>query len=153
MLREYFIGVVGITVFMSFALGIAYPRMMTSMRLGAGVLLICAVMLPLVDIIGDLNSNDELGDIFCNMDYETTDSAIELAFEEGIRGYLAEKYKVDAECIGVRADGFDISTLSAERIYVTLSGRAALLDYKRIEAEVAEHFTTAGECEVSIGIG
>ena len=42
--------------------------------------------------------------------------------------------------------------LRAERIYVTLSGRAVFLDYKKIEDEVRSEFTNGGECEVSLKI-
>jgi hypothetical protein len=43
--------------------------------------------------------------------------------------------------------------MRAERIYITLSGKAALADYKRIEKEVGKEFTKSGECEVSVKLG
>ena len=67
-------------------------------------------------------------------DYEgKSDDAIELAFEDGVAAYISDRYGVERECIKVMADGFSLEKLQAERIYVTLSGKAALLDYKRIE--------------------
>jgi hypothetical protein len=153
LLREYFIGIIGLCVFFSLVVGASHPRAALSVRFGAGILAICAFLLPLVDIIANLDIDKTLDGIFDDVDYNATDSAIELAFEDGIAQYLAHEHGVERECISVRVDGFDISSLCAERIYVTLSGRAALLDYKSIEAELVERFTHSGECEVSIGLG
>ena len=152
MLREYFLGLIGVVLFISLLVGIAHPRMVSSVRLGAGALAICAILLPIVDVISGFDISDELDGILDGIDYDTTDSAVELAFEEGVARYIAQTYGVREECVTVRADGFDISSLCAERIYVTLSGEAALLDYKRIEEEIRERFTFGGECEVSIDV-
>lgn len=153
MLREYFLGLVSLSVFLSLLVGIAHPRMASSVRVGAGILVICAFLLPIVDIIGDFDIDKELDGIFDGIDYDSTDSAIELAFESGVSQYVAERYGVDPECVTVRADGFDISSLGAKRIYVTLSGEAVLLDYKRMEADLTELFCPSGECEVMIDLG
>ena len=67
--------------------------------------------------------------------------------------YISEKYATDKDLVSVRADGFDIGSVRAQRIYVILSGRAAMLDYKKIEEDVCRQFTSGGECEVSIKIG
>ena len=110
-------------------------------------------MLPLVDLLGSFDIDKTLNGIFDGFNYEASDSAIELAFEDAIREKIADDYGVSKECVLVRADGFDIGSLSAERIFVTLSGEAVFLDYKRIEEEVCSNFTRGGECEVSVNIG
>ena len=148
MLREYFADVLGIALIASFALALVHPRLGGITRFGAGILVISVVLLPIVNIFGDLNIKNTLDDIFDGVGYDGSDSAIEIAFEDGVAEYISDKYRVDRQFVRVNADGFDISTLTAERIYVTLSGRALLLDYKRIESEVAEEFTVGGECEV-----
>ena len=153
MLRDYFIGVLGVALIVSVLLSVLHPRLAAVTRFGAGVLMISVVLLPLVDIIGDLDIDSALNGLLTNIDYDATDSAIELAFEDGVAEYVSKSYGVDKACVIVNADGFDISTLTAERIYVTLSGKGLLLDYKRIEAEVADEFTHGGECEVSFGVG
>ena len=153
MLREYFIGVLGLALLLSILLSLSHPRLTAVTRFGAGVLLFSAVLLPLVDIIDDFDIDSALDGIAGGIDYEVGDSAIEMAFEDGVAEYIAKKYGVDRECVGVNADGFDISTLTADRIYVTLSGKGLLLDYKMIEAEVVSEFTRGGDCEVSFGIG
>ena len=117
------------------------------------MLFICAILLPIVDIIKDngliLDADDYIGEI---EEYQS-DTAVKWAFEDGICEYIASEYRVDRSEVTVTADGFDLSTLRAQRIYVTLSGRAALLDYKEIESEIALKFTGGGECEVSVKVG
>ena len=153
MLRDSFIASVGALTFISLLMSIVHPKLRLITSFGAGALAICAVLLPLVDIIGGYDYDLSLDELLDNVDYNATDSAIEMAFEEGVAEYISSAYKVDKESVRVYADGFDIATLSAERIYVTLSGEAIRLDYKRIEAEVSERFTLSGECEVKLEIG
>lgn len=153
MLREYFINTVGVALAISLALSITHPRLKKATAFSFGVLTICAVLLPLVDLLGGFDIDKTLNGIFDGFNYEASDSAIELAFEDAIREKIADDYGVSKECVLVRADGFDIGSLSAERIFVTLSGEAVFLDYKRIEEEVSVDFTRGGECEVSVNIG
>ena len=154
MLKEYFGGVLALCALISVALGVAHPRLKRTVSFGAGILIISAIMLPLVDIIRDFDAGDAISDIFEGIEFEDkTDSSIEIAFEEGIAEYVAATHGLEVGCVDVRVDGFDMESLRAERIYVTLSGKAALIDYKRLEAELRESFTSGGECEVSLNIG
>lgn len=153
MLDEYFSNLLTLCVFVSVALGVSHHRMKKTASFGAGVLVICAIMLPLVDILSDFKPNDELNDLFGNINYDATDNAIELSFEEGIAKYIALKYEVDRECVLVNADGFDLETLRAERIYITLFDKAVWIDYKSLEGDIEKQFTQSGECEVSINLG
>lgn len=153
MFKEYFGELLTLCVFISVALSMAHPRLKRTISFGAGILIICSVMLPLVDIFCEFDADEVFEKILIDIKYEgATDSSIELAFEEGIAKYVAEAYEVDEGSVSVSADGFDISTLRAERIYVTLSEKAIYLDYKRIEREISERFTSGGECEVSINV-
>ena len=153
LLREYFEEALALCVFVSVALGVAHPRLKQAVRFSAGILIICSIMLPLVDIFRSFDADETLEGIFTDMNYiGATDSSIELAFETGIAEYIAEKYAVDLGSVLVNADGFDMAVLRAERIYITLSGEAILLDYKKIEKEICEAFTKMGECEVSINV-
>lgn len=153
MLREYFVGVIGIALLASFLLAITHPKAKGVTKFGTGVLLICTVLLPMVDILSGFDINKSIDGILDGIDYEATDSAIELAFEDAVAEYVADKYGVARECVTARADGFDIGTLRAERIYVTLFGEAVFLDYKRIESDVMTEFTNGGECEVFLSLG
>lgn len=154
MLSQYFHGVFTLCTFIALALAVAHPRLRIASNFGAGILMICAILLPLVDIIRDFNAQNVVDDILGEFQYDgATDSSIELAFESGISEYVAQKHDVDADCVKVMVDGFDMESLKAKRIYVTLSGDAVRLDYKRIERELAAEFTLGGECEVSLKIG
>ena len=153
MLREYFLALLYISVFVSIALSLAHSGFRRVTSMGAGVLLLCATLLPLVDILGDFSIDNSLSGVLDGIDCDATDSAIELAFEEAVAEYIADGYGVSSECVRVRADGFDIGSLSAERIYVTLSGEALLIDFNRLEEEVGSTFASGGECEVSVSLG
>lgn len=154
LLKEYFEGLLVIVTFVSLALGVAHPRLKSAASFSAGVLVICAILLPIVDIIRDIDKRYLVDDLLSDIDYaDATDDAIELAFEEGIAVYIADKYGVNKGDVLVMADGFDIGSMRAERIYITLSSRASFLDYKKIEEEIEKEFTQGGECEVSLKIG
>ena len=154
MLSSYFGTVLTLCLFLSVGLSVAHPRFKSVTNLGAGVLIICAIMLPLVDIIRDFDIDDSFEKMLDEFELDgMTDSAIEDAFEDGIAQYVSDRWGVDRECIVVNVDGFDMESLSAQRIYVTLGGMGALVDYKRIEEALIEKFTRGGECEVSLKIG
>ena len=153
LLREYFKETLTLCVFISVALGIVHPRLKRMVSFSAGILIICSIMLPLVDILRSFDIDRTFDNVLADMNHDgATDSSIELAFESGIAEYIAEKYVVETSAILVNVDGFDMAALRAERIYVTLSGEAILLDYKKIEKEICEMFTKMGECEVSINV-
>lgn len=58
------------------------------------------------------------------------------AFEDGVRSLLSSEFSVDPELIEVEAVGFDFSAMTAERLIVTLKGRATLLDTKKVKARL-----------------
>lgn len=153
MLREYFYGIMTLSVFMAIALGVAHPKMKTYVSFGSGILIICAILLPLVDIIKGYNIKFEIDNLMDDLSSESMYDAMEVAFEEGIGRYISEKYGVSESSVSVMTDGFDLETVRAERIYVTLCDKAAFLDYKRIEEEIAREFTNGGECEVTVKLG
>ena len=154
MLKGYIEVVLTVGAFISVAASLSHPKLKGITGFGAGILLICVISLPLVDIISEFDIDSALDGIIGDMDVDgMTDDALELAFEDGIEQYISEKYKVDKSCVIVFADGFDIESIRADRIYVSLSGRASFLDYKKIEEDIALNFTKEGECEVSLKIG
>ena len=83
MLEEYFVGVLTLGVFIAVALGVSHLKLKTSVTFGAGVVLISAILLPMVDIIKGYNIDDALDNVLGKIEYEDkTDDAIELAFED-----------------------------------------------------------------------
>lgn len=154
MLKEYFEGLMVLITFMALALGVAHPRLRSVTTFSAGLMIICAILLPLVSIMRDISEKYSLDNLFEDIEYDNvTDDAIELAFEMGISAYVVDKYGVKSDDVVVMADGFDMESMKAQRIYITLSSKAALLDYKKIEEEIKKEFTSGGECEVSLKIG
>ncbi len=153
MLEEYFVSLISFSVLASLLLAVSHRMLRGATAFGFGIVVLCVVMLPLVDIIRDFDMDDLFNEVLGDIDYDATDSAIELAFEDGVAEYVSREYGAKRECVSVNADGFDVSSLTARRIYVTLSGSATLLDYKRIEKEIGETFAPGGECEVSLSIG
>ena len=154
MLKAYFKELIILVTFAALALGVSHPRLRNATSFSAGVLIICAILLPLVSIIRDINKKHSIDDMLSDVEYEdATDDALELVFEKSIATYIAEKYGVGSDDVLVMADGFDIGSMRAQRIYITLSSKAAFLDYKKIEEEIAKEFTQGGECEVSLKIG
>ena len=154
MLDSYFGGIMTLCLFLAVGAGVAHPKFRSATNLGAGVLIICSIMLPLVDIIRDFDMDNSFEKMLDELEYSgMTDGAIELAFEDGIAEYVSDRWKIDKDSVTVNADGFDMESLTAERIYVTLGGKGAWVDYKRIEEVLIEEFTRDGECEVSLRIG
>lgn len=153
MLKEYLKDILILCAIVALMLGVSHFRLRGAIRISAGIILICAILLPLVDIIKDFEQEFDSDIYFKDFDAELSDNAIEGAFEDGVARYLADEYRVDTALISVNADGFDMGKMRAERIYVTLRGEAVRLDFKRIENEVAKEFTDGGECEVTLEIG
>lgn len=153
MLKEYFSEVMIFAGLAALALGVAHPRLRSATSLGAGVLLICAILLPLVDIIKGYEVNFDMDEYINSANGNVNYNAVEEAFEDGIRRYIAESFGISQDSVTVEVDGFDLERIRAERIYVTLSGEGATLDYKKIEEMIEREFTDKGECEVSIRLG
>ena len=153
MLKEYALLVLKLSAFVGIAINLAHPKQIKMMRFALGIILISAIMLPLVDIIGenpvDFITFTKLDDL----EVEANDEAVESAFEEGIGKYICTKYSLLPSEVKVNADGFDFSVMRADRIYVTLFGKGVYIDYRRLEDEIAEEFTRGGTCEIELNIG
>jgi hypothetical protein len=72
------------------------------------------------------------------------------SFEEGIARHVSQRWELKLEEIEVEAVGFSREEMRAEKIIISLHGKAALSDYKRIEKELSE--LELGEVEVKIEI-
>ena len=153
MLKDYVTALIKSSAVIAAALEITHPRAKKITRIAAGMILICIIMLPIVDIIENNGIDFNLNFDFGQPDYENmTDEAIEAAFERGIEKYIADKYKIDPSLVTVKADKFNLEAMKAERIYVTLSGEGILHDYRALEDIIAKEFTCNGECEVKLDV-
>lgn len=117
------------------------------------VLLFYTVVIPLVPLVKDFDpteffENIKLESIEGGEEYE---EIAEEAFCDGIRRIVCERYAIGEENVRVAAEDFDFKNMTAEKIRITLSGRASFKDYKAIELYV-ESFG-GWECDVKIEIG
>ncbi len=153
MLKEYATALIKSSLIIAAALEIAHSRMKKSSRLAAGLILICIIMLPIIDIIADNGLDFSFDYDFIQDDYDNmSDEAIEASFEKGIEKYIAEKCGIAPSDVKVNADKFSLEDMRAERIYVTLSGKGIFSDYKALEELIEKEFTQGGDCEVRLDV-
>ena len=147
------ITVLKLSLFVGVALNLAHPKQERFMRISLGIILLSAIMLPFIDIIGNNKLEIELPILSGGIDEEMSDDVIEEAFEDGIRQYICVSYDLSEENVKVMADGFDFSSMTAERLYVTLSGDGAYIDYRALSDALVKEFTRGGECRIEVNIG
>ena len=153
MFKEYFLSAASVLVFVSFVSVISHTKAKKITRSALGIIVICVIMLPFIDILGDNALFDFDFSYISDENIELNDEEIEAAFETGIERFVAEKYSKDPADIHVSVDEFDISTMRAQRIYVTLRGGARDIDYRRLEDIIRDNFTNEGRCEVELDVG
>lgn len=151
MLEEYGISVLKLAVFFAIALNFAHPRQNKTIKLSVGIVMICAIMLPFIDIINEKTL--KIGD-FDLVDREEAqgEGLIKGFFEDAVKEYISQTCGIDKSDVSVSVGGFDIATMKAKSLRVTLSGKCMTVDYRRLEVELAKEFTEEGRCEVEIGI-
>ena len=153
LLKEYAIIVLKLSLFISIALNLSHPKQERVMRISLGIILLSVIMLPFVDIIVDNGFKLKLPEVSGDVNTEMSDDVIEVSFEDGIRKYICASYDL-ADCdVRVMADGFDLSSMTAERLYVTLSGKGVYIDYRGLSDHLAKEFTRGGECRIELNIG
>ena len=115
------------------------------------IILLLAVSRPIIAFATDICENREptFSGFDAELDYEYEEVAMD-AFKNGIIELLAEEYSLERENFSVKTEGFDFSTLTAEKIYVTLYGRAAFCDPLAVERLIENY--GLGECYAQVGI-
>lgn len=124
-------------------------------RAAMAVVLLYTVTLPIFSVTGDISdliSTDFFEGLRVEYDqsdtlfYENTASA----FCDGVARFVCEECDLDRGEVCVRVTGLDLESMRAEKITVTLSGRAVSAD-ARLIAEAVES-ANLGECEVMIDL-
>ena len=124
-------------------------------RAAMAVVLLYTVTLPIFSVTGDISdliSTDFFEGLRVECDqsdtlfYENTASA----FCDGVARFVCEECDLDKGEVSVRVTGLDLESMRAEKITVTLSGRAVSAD-ARLIAEAVES-ADLGECEVMIDL-
>ena len=152
MFKEYFLSVMSVLLVSMALMTFTHGKVKRISKIAIGIVVSSVIMLPIVDIL----LNKELTfDLFFENDSEgnLNDEEIERAFEIGIEKYISNYCDIDPTSVCVLVDGFDMSSMRAERIYVTLKKEAMLIDYRKLEDVVEENFTNGGRCEVEFDVG
>ncbi len=153
LLKEYVLSSVTVALFSSVMLSLSHKKNNKTAACCVGVIIISAIMLPFVDIIKEVDLKGDL-EFEAEPSIDVTgEEALRTSFEAGISRYVAEHYNAPVNSIKVNADGFSVESMRAESIYITLDGKGMLLDYRRIEEDVAKQFTSGGACEVELNVG
>lgn len=111
-----------------------------------GLILTLAILLPLPGLYKKISGEIK----FSTPEISQGEDICLAAFEEGIVQYVSDRWELEREDLEVETIGFSREEMRAEKIIISLHGKAALSDYKRIEKELSE--LGLGEVEVKIEI-
>lgn len=115
-------------------------------RAAMSLILVMAILSPLPTLVEKMRGELD----FSEMEESMGEDIRLTAFTEGIAEYIAFEFELSRDEIAVEAIGFDPKGMRAEKILITLSGKAALANYKRVEGEINQ--LGLGEAEVKIEI-
>lgn len=114
------------------------------------VILLLATIAPVAAFVSQLSLKaPTLPDLPVAEDGEYTEVARE-AFCDGIRTLLSENYSLSEDCFAVKCEGFDFTSMRAERLTVTLRGAAVRCDPLAVEKFINSY--EIGDCHAEIGI-
>ncbi|MBO7195877.1 MAG: hypothetical protein J6V80_00925 [Clostridia bacterium] len=121
--------------------------------LAVGIISLSVILTPLADMIFSAEPEDFLNSLKGeSVEGEFgADGVIEDAFAEGIVHAVSDKFSLERANVRVRLVDFDAKNMRAEKIVLTLSGSAAVADYKAVEKYV--NSLDLGVCNVQIEIG
>lgn len=117
---------------------------MKSARFWLGIMLLAALIAPVFSVFKSVLSFDVGSFEDYTEESEFADEVAKKALADGIRRSIADKYSISEEDIEVELIGFNIEKMKAERVYITLSSKAALADSKAIRDYVEK--CGFGEC-------
>ena len=123
-------------------------------RICSAVILVHALLSPVLSFAASLSEGLPSFDLQPPTDIpfeDTYEKTAEDAFKEGICKLLCANYGLKPENVSVFTEGFEVSTMKAQRIIILLRGEAALCDHRGMEAYLDS--LSIGACEVRIRIG
>lgn len=154
---EYLASVVALSAALGLISYISYPASFERMfKFASAVLLLYTALLPIANIISDISDGDfkiEFSDTDATDDFGNEEyvEVAKSAFEDGICQYLCTKYSFEEEEVLVAVHGFRFKDMAADRIFVTLYGRAAFADSRLIADDLSS--LGLGACEVRLSFG
>lgn len=154
-MKAYLAGVIAVSSLVSLAsLFLRGKETERATKIVFGVILFTSLFLPLRDLLPELREKivgEGTPSLPLEGDLPYCTEVGKEAFAEGVVRAVAEKFSIPREDIGIRVENFDFRSMRAEKILLTMRGRGALFDPRRIE----DYVTGAGlgECEVGFEIG
>ena len=119
-------------------------------RTAISVILLLATVAPVAAFISQVTvSLPDLPDLPDTTEGEYVEVARE-AFCGGVAELLSEKYSLSKDCFAVKCEGFDFTSMRAERLTVTLRGAAVRCDPLAVEKFINSY--EIGDCHAEIGI-
>lgn len=143
---RYIFTVIALAVIFDIAEMISADRYKGLTRAGMSLLLVMAIVTPLPGLISDMKGEMDFSDIG---DFGDADIRY-AAFVSGLEEYISSEFDLPREDVTVEAIGFSEDDMRAEKILITLSGKAALANYKKVESSINQ--LELGEAEVKIEI-
>ena len=152
-MKAYLLSVFAICLVASLLGFLSHGRFRSIEKITIGVIMLYVILSPLPSAIRSFDPNDFFSfELPGDVEYEGDAYAVaEEAFGRGVALAVAEEFSLDVSDIRVKTDGFDFEKMYAERIKVTLSGKAAGADHRAIESFLNKQ--EFGRCEVEIEIG
>ena len=145
-MKEYLLLIIVLAAVLDLLLHFSNEKFKDISQVALGLILILAILLPLPGIYKKISGELQ----FSSPEISEGDDICLSAFEEGLAQYLSDRWGLKREDVEVEAVGFLREEMRAEKILISLHGKAALSDYKRIEKELSE--LGLGEVEVKIEI-
>ncbi len=146
MMGGYLLSVITLAILLDFLELFSAERYKGLTRAAMSLILVMAILSPLPALVEKMRGELDFSEMeeFVGEDIRLT------SFTEGIAEYIALEFDLSRDDIAVETVGFDPVEMRAERILITLSGKAAFADYKRVESEIDQ--LGLGEAEVKIEI-
>ena len=119
-------------------------------RTAVSIILLSVLVLPLISFISQLSvAVPKLPELPSVEGGEYAEVA-EAAFCDGIADMLAQKYSLSSDAFGVKCYGFDLASMRAEEVIVTLREAAVRSDPLAVEKFINSY--GIGVCHAEIGI-
>lgn len=154
-MKEYFIGVAALVLFIGVMRMISYRDGADSgSRLAFAVLILYVVFIPMADTIKEISKNGISPEIISPdiSEYENGyEKVAEDAFVKGVRSAVCQRFSLDESDVRVMVEDFDVQSMRAGRIRIFLSGKGIFASYKDVEKYIEEN--NLGECDAEIEIG
>ena len=137
--KGYVISLIVAAVIITLAEELSPRALRPAVSLCLGVYLLCTLVSPLASFIGGgFSAEDFIPDSSLEENEGGYSDTVTLATAKGIGRAVAERFGFSEELIEVTLVGFDVYELTAERVYIRLTGRAAYIDFHAAERYVEE---------------